>query len=101
GDRPLELGELARAVGIEDVAPVVVSLVEAGELVVPGSKADATPGARAVVMRKAAFDRVAAESVAAVERYHGAHPLEPGMRREDLRSLMGIASQRIFDELVR
>lgn len=101
GDRPLELGELARAVGIEDVAPVVVSLVKAGELVVPGSKADATPGARAVVMRKAAFDRVAAESVAAVERYHGAHPLEPGMRREDLRSLMGIASQRIFDELVR
>ncbi|HYH11063.1 MAG TPA: selenocysteine-specific translation elongation factor [Thermomicrobiales bacterium] len=101
GDRPMELGELERAIGIDDVAGVVGALIKQGELVLPGAEPDATPSARSIVMRALAFDRVSEAASAAVGEHHRLRPLDPGMRRDELRTALGVRSQRTFDELVR
>ncbi len=46
------------------------------------------------------FARLRAQALAALERFHGAHPLRPGMSREELRGRAGGADERVFAHLL-
>jgi selenocysteine-specific elongation factor len=46
------------------------------------------------------FARLRAQAVATLERFHRAHPLRPGMSREELRSRADGADERVFAHLL-
>ncbi|MGH7354308.1 MAG: selenocysteine-specific translation elongation factor [Candidatus Rokuibacteriota bacterium] len=46
------------------------------------------------------FARLRAQALATLEPFHRAHPLRPGMSREELRSRAGAADERVFAHLL-
>jgi selenocysteine-specific elongation factor len=46
------------------------------------------------------FARLRGQALTALERFHRAHPLRPGMSREELRSRAGGADERVFAHLL-
>jgi selenocysteine-specific elongation factor len=101
GQRPAELGEIERAVGLDDLVDIVADLIASGELIAPGHAPGSPLARRTLLMRATAFERAAERARDLVDQHHRAHALEAGMRREDLRGALGIRSQRAFDEIVR
>lgn len=100
GDLPVELGELARTTGVEDTQAVIDTLIEAGDVVVltPGSVSAVNN--RSIVVRTSVFDRWISSVSSFLETHHKSHALSPGVRRDDLRDVLGIRSQRPFDEVL-
>ena len=100
-DEPAQLGQIARAAGIEPGEAIEA----AGEAVVEGrikllgdaSSGDLSPDT--VMMDTTAYDRVSDDIRRQLARYHSQNPLRRGMPREEVRSRTGLTA-RIFDGLV-
>jgi selenocysteine-specific elongation factor len=97
GEGVMDIGALARLVGVPDAERSVAGMVGRGELVAL-SAGDLS--ARAAVMQAFAFDRARTRASAFLTSYHAAHPLLPGARRDELGATLGIRSQRSLDDLV-
>ncbi len=101
GDDILEAGALARTSGVPDALSLLPDLVSGGDVVIAAEIGAATISDRTMVLRHARFERLASTVETALAEHHRAYPLSPGIRRDDVRSLLDIRSQRPFDALMR
>ncbi len=100
GDRAVELSDLERESGMDNARAAVEALIEAGDVVALRGDGDAI-GPRAVVLRADTLSRMQDVAARVVEEHHQRYPLAGGPRRDELRSALGVRSQRVFDEIVR
>lgn len=103
GDGIVEAGTLERRLGMPGISALLADLVARGDVLL----ADASDGEEAaidastMVLRQAVFERYANTVESALARHHRAHPLSAGIRRDDLRGVLNIRSQKPFDALLR
>ena len=98
GERPMEIGDLARATGIDGIQDVVASMIDRGDVT---ALSDVSLSSRTVVLRTTALERLVATASSFLERYHAENPLSAGVRRDEFREFVGKHASRLFDEVVR
>ncbi len=101
GDDIVEAGALARQSGIPDTMSLLVDLVTGGDVMIAADGDRATIIDRTMVLRQTRFERLASTVESALVEHHRGQPLSPGIRRDDLRGMLGIRSQKPFDALMR
>ncbi|MCY4624606.1 MAG: selenocysteine-specific translation elongation factor [Chloroflexi bacterium] len=94
GAEPCGLAALARAanLAVAETATIVGELAEVGDVVVLGG---APSDSGAVLMTTPGWATVRGQADAAVQAYHTANPLRPGLPREELRNRLKL-SQAVF-----
>ncbi|MDQ4099685.1 MAG: selenocysteine-specific translation elongation factor, partial [Chloroflexota bacterium] len=97
--RSLRGGRLS---GLSDVQidEALRSLIADGEVVVLGATAPDVPKPGTVVVAAATWQRLVDRIVDILRRFHDAQPLRRGLPREELKRRLGIASPRLFDEIM-
>lgn len=98
GDRPMELGELARTTGLDELQGVVQAMIKRGDVVALGAET-LTP--RTIILRTATLDRLITIASSYLDTYHAQHPLSAGPRRDEFRDVLGRHAPRASDEVLR
>jgi selenocysteine-specific elongation factor len=99
-DRAMMMSDLEQEAGIAELQHVVATMVREGHLVVLGIDREAPLNPRSVVLRTTVLDALLSRARSTLATHHARYPLQPGLRRDDLRLSLGVESPRIFDQLV-
>ncbi|MXY80232.1 MAG: hypothetical protein F4Y94_11265, partial [Chloroflexi bacterium] len=92
---PAPLSRLRERAELDDAATsaAVRRQIEAGGIVALETGAGAAPGPATTLCTAAGFEALSGRALAAVREFVAAHPLRPGVPREELRSRLGLPAR--------